>query len=52
MLKGLVAIYKKPFRLDEIKKWLDGCETKSYPDNELSDMPIRKNLTNAFYDKI
>jgi hypothetical protein len=27
-------IFEKPFRLDEIKKWLDGCGEKSDPDNK------------------
>ncbi len=35
-------IFKKPFKLNEIKKWLDGCEIKPGPYNKLSDLPIHK----------
>lgn len=34
-------ILKKPFKYDEIEKWLDDCGKKSGIDNMLSDLPIR-----------
>jgi CheY-like chemotaxis protein len=34
-------ILEKPFKLDEIEKWLADCEKKIDPDNRLSDLPIR-----------
>ena len=34
-------IFEKPFKFDEIEKWLDDCEKKFDPDNKLSDLPIR-----------
>jgi CheY-like chemotaxis protein len=33
--------FEKPFKLDEIEKWLDECEKKLNLDNKLSDLPIR-----------
>ncbi len=33
-------IFEKPFKIDEIEKWLDGCERKSDPHNKLSDLPM------------
>ena len=33
-------ILEKPFKLDEIEKWLDNCERQFDPDNKLSDLPI------------
>ncbi len=35
-------IFWKPFKFDEIGKWLDDCERKIDPDIKLSDLPIRK----------
>lgn len=35
-------IFWKPFKFDEIGKWLDDCERKFDPDIKLSDLPIRK----------
>jgi CheY-like chemotaxis protein len=32
-------IFKKPFEIDEIEKWLDGCEKKLDPNSKLSDLP-------------
>ncbi len=36
--------FNKPFKIDEIKKWLDSCENKLDPDSKLSDLraPIKK----------
>ena len=34
-------IFEKPFKFDEIEKWLDDCEKKLDPDNKLSNLPIR-----------
>ena len=34
-------ILEKPFKMDEIEKWLDDCENKLDPNNKLSDLPIR-----------
>jgi CheY-like chemotaxis protein len=34
-------IFKKPFKIDEIEKWLDDCEKKFDPNNKLSDLPMR-----------
>ncbi len=34
-------IFKKPFKIDEIKKWLDDCEKKLDPNSKLSDLPRR-----------
>jgi DNA-binding NtrC family response regulator len=34
-------IFEKPFKMDEIEKWLDDCEKKFDPNNKLSDLPIR-----------
>ncbi len=33
-------IFKKPFNIDEIEKWLDECERKLDPNNRLSDLPL------------
>lgn len=35
-------IFKKPFKLDEIAKWLDSCEKKSESGNKLSNLPVRE----------
>ncbi len=32
--------FNKPFKIDEIKKWLDACENKLDPDIKLSDLPV------------
>ena len=32
-------IFKKPFEIDEIEKWLDDCEKKLDPNSKLSDLP-------------
>jgi len=34
-------VFKKPFEIDEIGKWLDECEKKIDPNIKLSDIPIR-----------
>ena len=35
-------ILKKPFKIDEIKKWLDACENKLDHNSKLSDLPISR----------
>ena len=32
--------FNKPFKIDEIKKWLDTCEKRLDPNNKLSDLPF------------
>jgi len=32
--------FNKPFKIDEIKKWLDSCESKLDPNSKLSDLPV------------
>ncbi len=34
-------IFKKPFEIDEIERWLDDCEKKLDPNSKLSDLPRR-----------
>ncbi len=34
-------VFKKPFRIDEINKWLDECEKSIDPSRKLSDLPYR-----------
>ncbi|MGR3301974.1 MAG: response regulator [Candidatus Scalindua sp.] len=36
-------MFKKPFKIDEIEKWLDECEKKLDHNGKLSDMPGRVN---------
>ncbi len=36
-------MFKKPFKIDEIEKWLDECEKKLDNNGKLSDMPGRVN---------
>ncbi len=36
-------MFKKPFKIDEIEKWLDECEEKLDHNGKLSDMPGRVN---------
>ena len=36
-------MFKKPFKIDEIEKWLDECEEKLDHNSKLSDMPGRYN---------
>ncbi len=33
-------IFNKPFKIDELKKWLDSCESKLDPSSKLSDLPV------------
>jgi CheY-like chemotaxis protein len=33
-------IFEKPFKINEIEKWLDDCEKKYDPNSKLSDLPI------------
>jgi CheY-like chemotaxis protein len=32
--------FKKPFKIDEIKKWLDACEKKLDSNSKLLDLPV------------
>lgn len=32
-------IFDKPFKIDELNRWLDECEEKTEPDFKLSDLP-------------
>ncbi len=34
--------FNKPFKIDEIKKWLDACESKLDPNSKLSDLPVSR----------
>lgn len=34
--------FNKPFKTDEIRKWLDTCENKLDPKSKLSDLPISR----------
>lgn len=34
--------FNKPFKINEIKKWLDACESKLYTKNKLSDLHISR----------
>ncbi len=34
--------FNKPFKFDEIKKWLDTCENKFDPNSKLSDLPVSR----------
>jgi two-component system, response regulator, stage 0 sporulation protein F len=34
--------FNKPFKIDEIKKWLDACENKLDPNSKLSDLPVSR----------
>ena len=34
--------FNKPFKTDDIKKWLDACEDKLDPDSKLTDLPISR----------
>lgn len=36
-------MFKKPFKIDELEKWLDECEKKLDHNSKLSDMPGRAN---------
>jgi CheY-like chemotaxis protein len=45
--KGLDChMFKKPFNIDEIEKWLNECEKKIDPNSKRSDLPIRAKLIN------
>ena len=34
--------FNKPFKIDEIEKWLDVCENKLDPNSKLSDLPVSR----------
>jgi CheY-like chemotaxis protein len=34
--------FNKPFKIDEIKKWLDACESKLDPASKLSNLPVSR----------
>ncbi len=35
-------IFNKPFKIDELKKWLNACEIKFYLNSKLSDLPVSR----------
>ena len=39
-------VIKKPFKIDEIEKWLNECEKRIDPNSKRSDLPIRAKLIN------
>ncbi len=39
-------VFKKPFNIDEIKKWLNECEKRINHNSKLADLPIRAKFIN------